>query len=296
MVPLYNHARYIGAAIDSVLAQGDIVREIVVIDDGSTDASADVMHQLARRDRRIAFRMQTNKGAHAAINAGLESCTGDLLAILNSDDAYLPGRLSTLVQALDHDPDAGIAASGLAFINDAGIATDNTWYLDAMAFRREAVDMGVALVNANFLMTTSNFLIRRTLIEEIGCFAALRYAHDLDFALRALAYGRRIALVEHALLRYRIHAGNTIAEDHRNVRAEWAIVAAAYLASLWDRPGAGPVDWEHAGAMMQVLRRHELDRAVPPCMAYLRRAGAVTLDRSPLLEDAAFMRRVAGWV
>lgn len=294
VVPLYNHASYIGPAIESVLGQGAVLRELVVIDDGSTDDSARVMAGLAARDPRIRFRTQANQGAHATINAGMRDCTGEFVAILNSDDLYEPGRLDTLALALDADPGADIAASGIAFMDGEGAAVANDWYAEAMAFRAGR-DMGTALVNANFLMTTSNFLFRRGLTAAIGDFAALRYTHDLDFALRALALGHRIALLGETLLRYRLHGSNTISEDHRRVRSEWAASTAAYLTLLWDRPDAPEPDWNAAGEMEEVLRRHELARAVHPCMAYLRRNGGGRLDSGPLLADEAFRARLVGW-
>ena len=294
VVPLYNHASYIGPAIESVLAQGLVLRELVVIDDGSTDDSARVMAELAKRDPRIQFRTQSNQGAHATINAGLRECTGEFVAILNSDDIYEPERLDALALALDAEPGADIAASGIAFMDGRGAAIRNDWYAEAMIFRAGR-DMGTALVNANFLMTTSNFLFRRDLVAGIGGFAALRYTHDLDFALRALALGHRITLLEETLLRYRMHGSNTISEDHRRVRFEWAASTAAYLTLLWDRPGAPEPDWDAAGEMEEVLRRHELSRAVHPCMAYLRRNGGGRLDTGSLLADEAFRARLLGW-
>lgn len=296
VVPLYNHAAYITEAVASILAQGRLVQEIIVLDDGSTDDSTAVMRRLATQDARIRFDRQANHGAHAAINAAVALCSGEMVAILNSDDAWLPGRLAALVAALDADPIAAIASSGLRFMDADGAEIDNAWHAAALAFHRAGADLGIALLNGNFVMTTSNLLIRREALAAVGPFAALRYGHDLDWLLRALALGRRLALVEAPLLRYRIHASNTIAEDHAGVRAEWAMAAAAYLAVLWHRPGAPPIDWEHAGAAQAVLRRHELDRAAALCMAYLCRSGVAGLDRSPLLGDAAFRARVKGWV
>ena len=299
VVPLYNHAEYIEAAIDSALAQGEVLRELVVIDDGSTDGSAQVMERLARRDPRIRFRSQANQGAAATLNAGLRDCSGDYVAILNSDDAWLPGRLEALVLALEAAPGAAIAASGIAFMDGQGAPVANAWHEAALAFRAGR-GMATALVNGNFLVSTSNFLFPRALVAEIGGFAALRYAHDLDFALRALALGHGIVLLDAALLRYRVHGRNTIAEDHRGVRAEWAAAAAAYLTLRWERPGAPEPDWDEAAAIEDVLRRHELSRAVHLCMAWLRRRGPDEaapgrLDRVPLLADAAFRARLAGW-
>jgi glycosyltransferase involved in cell wall biosynthesis len=295
-VPLYNHGRYIAEAIESILAEGKLVREIRVIDDGSSDDSIAVMEKLARQDSRIVFSKQSNQGAHATINAGLQSCSGEFLTILNSDDAYLPGRLSALVTALDADPDASVAASALAFMNDASEAIQNVWYQEVMASRSASRGMGVALINGNFLMTTSNLLFRRGLLEELGLFAPLRYAHDLDFVLRTLASGKRILLVEQMLLRYRIHGTNTISEDHSKVRAEWAICAAAYFTSGLDGPLPHRMDWETAASLEDVLRRHELNKAVHLCMSYLRRWGMEPLDRNRLLSDEEFLKRVADWV
>ena len=296
VVPLYNHAAFITEAVESVLAQGSIVKELIVLDDGSTDESASVMEELARLDTRIRFERQPNQGAHATINTALGQCTGDLLAILNSDDAFLPGRLATLAARLEAEPSTDIAASGLAFMDGTGAPIENAWYAAALERYRTGTELGVALVNGNFVMTTSNLVFRRSAFAAIGRFAALRYAHDLDWILRALATGHRMMLADQPLLRYRTHGSNTISEDHAGVRAEWAMVTAAYLTLLWDRPGAPSIAWDQAAAAQAVIREHQLDRAVPPCMAYLRRHGATALDRNPLLGDAAFKALVKGWV
>jgi glycosyltransferase involved in cell wall biosynthesis len=293
-VPLYNHAAYIEAAIRSILAQGRLVREIIVIDDGSSDDSARIMRKLAATDARIAFTSQANQGAHAALNTALAACQGEFVAILNSDDAYLPGRFEALVAALDAEPEAALCASTLAFMDAAGAAIGNPWYAQALAGSRAAPSLAVALIDGNFLMTTSNFLLRRSALAALGGFAPLRYAHDLDFALRLLASGQRILLVQKPLMRYRIHAANTISEDHRRVRAEWAICAASYYSFLLDR--RAEIDWPLAAALEDVLRRHELTKAVHLVMAYLRRDGTSALDRSRLLADQAFLRQLAGWV
>ena len=292
VVPLYNHSGFIGEVIASILAQGEAVREVIVIDNGSADDSARAMGSLATKDQRIRFRTQPNQGAHATLNAGLAEASGELLAILNSDDAYLPGRLNTLASLLDEEQAADLAASRIVFIDGAGAAVADPWFEEAWAVHAGGVPLGVALVNANLLMTTSNFVFRRTLLDRSGLFAPLRYAHDLDFALRALALGAGIALLDRPFLRYRIHGSNTISEDHRAVRAEWALAAAGYLTSFWDRPGALPIDWGQAHAVQNVLHLHDLTRAAALCMAALRRHGGASLDRNPLLADAGFKERL----
>jgi glycosyltransferase involved in cell wall biosynthesis len=288
VIPLYNHARFIAEAVESAIAQGDLVREIVVVDDGSIDESAVIMQRLCDRESRIVFWSQPNRGAHAAINAGLQRATGDLVAILNSDDAYLPDRLPALVATLASEPAADIAASGLVFVNEAGEAIDNPWYEAARGFYRSCGDLATALINGNFLMTTSNYLFRRSLLDEVGLFAPLRYMHDVDFGLRAIASGKRFALVDKPMLRYRMHSGNTIREDHGQVRMEWAVVAASFLASRWGRGQRGPIDWNQMIGVTDVLQRHQLLRAVQLCLMYLSHHPSDTLERSPLLADQEF--------
>ena len=288
VIPLYNHARYIGQAVDSALVQGDVVREIVVVDDGSSDESATVMRGVCERDPRIVFWSQPNRGAHAAINAGLHRATGDVLAILNSDDEYLPGRLRALIAALDADPATAIAASGLSFIDADGESTDHRWYEEARGFYRSCGDLAAGLINGNFLMTTSNFVFRRRLLDEIGLFAPLRYMHDVDFALRVVAAGKRLALVDKPLLRYRLHARNTIREEHRNVRLEWAATTGFFLARLAGGPARAALDWRRARAITDVLQRHELARAVQLCTMYFVSRPTDTLECSPFFGDREF--------
>jgi glycosyltransferase involved in cell wall biosynthesis len=296
VVPLYNHARYAAEAVRSALAQGPALREVVVVDDGSTDGSAGTVLDACGADGRIVLWSQPNRGAHAAINAGLLRATGEVLAVLNSDDVYAPGRLDRLLAALDADPDADLVATGLRFMDEAGAPLANAWYEEAIAFHRASDDLGAALLNANFVMTTSNMAFRRGLLDRIGLFTPLRYAHDLDFLLRTVAHGRRVALLlDEPLLSYRMHPANTIKEEHAAVRAEWAAVAAAFLNALSAAPG--PADWPRIQAAGAVLDRHKLLPAVQLCLAHLRRHPAgIGLERAPMLADAGFRAALRGCV
>lgn len=294
VIPLYNHEQYIAEAVDSVLAQGAILHELIVIDDGSKDGSADVMERLARKDPRINFTRQSNRGAHATLNKGILRATGEFVAILNSDDAFLPGRLDALVDAMDDDTTAELATSRLLFWDECSRPRENSWYEQALQERDSYASLAVALINGNFLMTTSNYVVRRSLFDTVGFFAGLRYAHDLDFALRLLAQGRSILVLDAPLLRYRMHASNTISEDHRRVRGEWAICAAAYYAQRLDSPDAPA--WDEVANIEDVLYRHDLAKPVHLVMAYLRRSGIEPLDRSSLLTDTLFLDQLANWV
>ena len=289
MIPLYNHARFVAEAIDSAFKQGPILHELIVVDDGSIDDSASIARKLVETDRRGVFWSQPNRGAHAAINAGIQRATGELIAILNSDDAYAPLRLELLAAALDSEPAADLVASGISFIDEVGCPVQNTWYESALEFFDRSRDLAVALVNGNFLMTTSNYLARRRLFEQVGLFAPLRYTHDLDFALRVLAERRTIRFVREPLLFYRMHASNTIKELHDRVRLEWAAVAAMYAVRAWDRCAGNGIDWSQVVAMQDVWDRHALTGPVNLCATYFRRNPTDTMERNPLFSDQGFV-------
>jgi glycosyltransferase involved in cell wall biosynthesis len=258
VIPVYNHEPYVGAAIESLLAQTVTPREVICIDDGSTDGSASRVEALARRSPIIRFRSRPNQGAHRTLNEAIEAAQGAYVAILNSDDVYHRTRLARCLSVLEADPAISAVATEIDFIDGAGKAVKNAWYDKARAFYRNEGDLGLALVNGNFLMTTSNLVVRRTLFAEVGGFANLRYAHDLDFLLRLVAHGKRITILRAPLLSYRVHSSNTISESHIKVRLEWAAATAAFARRLaacgGDRGGQG----SYLGRVMQVAKRHDL--------------------------------------
>jgi glycosyltransferase involved in cell wall biosynthesis len=220
VIPSYNHAAFIADAVHSVLAQSTPDLELIVVDDGSTDESLDVLAGF--NDPRLCVMRQPNQGAHAAINRGLEHATAPYLALLNSDDVYHPQRLEKIVAMLEDDATIGLAGSFIEVIDSQGhplgvkhgYADLEPWLLEApeRSFRAGA-DLRAALLTENYYATTSNFVFRRRWYEQVvGGFRPLRYTHDWDFALR-IARVARLALLPEPLLRYRLHAKNTIREN-----------------------------------------------------------------------------------
>ena len=161
IIPLYNHERYIDDAIDSLLQQTIPPFEIIIIDDGSHDNSWQRVQHRAKEEPRIITWSQKNQGAHYTLNNGLNHATGEYLAILNSDDVYHPQRLEFCLQAMQANPVPDVICTALAFINEKGKSCSNTWYEEALAFHRKVSDLSLALINGNFLMTTSNLFMHR---------------------------------------------------------------------------------------------------------------------------------------
>ena len=145
-------------------------------------------------------------------------------------------------------------------MNATGAKVKNRWYERNRSFYDKEGDLPLALMNGNFLMTTSNIVIRRSVFQDIGYFAPLRYVHDLDFFLRLLVHGKHIHMIDDPLLSYRIHAKNTIREEHVNVRAEWAFACARFMVTAMGLPEWREKGWGYVDRFNQIMERHSLSR------------------------------------
>lgn len=220
VIPSYNHERYIVPAIESVLAQSHTELELIIIDDGSSDGSVSLIRQIG--DNRINLVEQENRGAHSAINRGLEMANGDYLAILNSDDLFHPDRLARCVGHLE-DTGSDLVASWLEVIDQSGatMGIKRGWenmlpwgipdYEQSFAADN---DFALNILATNFVATTSNVVFTRRLYSAIGGMRNLRFTHDWDFLLRAAAQFSCSLLAE-PLVKYRIHDSNTISSNRR---------------------------------------------------------------------------------
>jgi len=292
VIPLYNHERYVGAAIESVLRQTVAPREIICIDDGSSDGSVGVVEALARRHPQIRFWSRPNRGANQTINEGIGAAAGRWVAILNSDDLFHPARLARCVDALEAGGDAAIAATGISFIDAETRRIENPWYEGACAYHRETGDLGLALAHANFLMTTSNIVASRALFAEAGGFDDLRYAHDLDFFLRLVVLGKKVALVRERLLDYRMHGSNTIAEGQEKVRIEWAAAIAFFARRLAGAKDPGLRGPGYLSRLLDIADRHQLTRMLALILLQTQRASVDS--PGALLADPAFVSALRG--
>ena len=233
VIPLFNHAVYIGDAIASVLSQNDAVDELIVLDDGSTDdgfriaeaALADRPHSIVRR--------QSNAGAHEAINRAIAETRSHYIAILNSDDIFERDKLARCRLLLRNDPSIDLIFGGITIMDTAGATITSgitvDWLRRGIAVLDDVGDLRLALMNENFAATTSNMMFSRRLWQRIGGFQSLRYCHDLDFLLSALTVGKVMFDRDMPHIRYRVHGSNTIKEELARVQVEIAAVLAVNL-------------------------------------------------------------------
>lgn len=217
VIPAYNHEKFIGPAIDSVLNQSFQDFELIIVDDGSTDKTADVIKGYT--DSRIRYFYQENQDAYNTINRGMGIAEGEFVAILNSDDIYALDRLQRL---LDKQQETGAQClfSDVIPISDSGEDfTDpnfgwNVWHKKNRDFFQDCGDLYAAFLKGNFMVTTSNLFMSSDAVKKVGKFCSLRYLHDYDFIFRMIStFPDQVHyLFKEKLLYYRIHDGNTLGE------------------------------------------------------------------------------------
>lgn len=224
VIPSYNHGPYIQQAIDSVLLQTHDNWELIVIDDGSTDNTRELLDAKYRGNPKIQLVYQENCGAHHAINRGISQACGRYISILNSDDIYHQDRLRILLNHGETKPGSLIFTPLIPVDAQAcAITKYHPWHLFYEkifhAYLRDGPTL--ALLTGNFAVTTSNFFFPADLIKQIGGFRKMRYNHDWEFMLRVLRGGREIICAGHEpLLSYRLHGHNTIMQNTLMARLE----------------------------------------------------------------------------
>ena len=258
LVPVFNHGRFLRQSIESAV-RDPLVGEVLLADDGSVDDSPRVIRELSRayhgRVRDIDDGAG-NIGAHARLNQLVEAASHEWLAVLNSDDIFVPSRF-TVARAAITSSRAEFVSGHLLVIDAEGhtIGRKRGWHDPEYGFPSgfpepdgpyHAPDWQEAfrarLLNQNFIATTSNMLFTRRLHARVGGFRDYRYCHDWDFALRA-AFAGDVGWCPTYLTMYRIHGANTIAEPAERVRNEVARMLTSLRIEL---PVLGATQWRQA--------------------------------------------------
>jgi glycosyltransferase involved in cell wall biosynthesis len=276
LIPLYNHEKYIVSALESVFNQSYPPLEVIIIDDGSSDHSAEVARRLCDGYPGAKLFKQTNMGAHHTINTLIRRASQPIVSILNSDDTYHPKRLERCLNQM-RDSCRKIITTAIEFINADGNYIENKWYEDGIAFWNSIANTSLALLNGNIFMSTSNLVMHRSLFRDIGYFRDFRYAHDLDFFIRALSKGHIFDFNTEPLLNYRYHPTNTISENHIKVRAEWAYICTSVLNDHPDCLLEGMQRWDYVNKLAEIMHKHQLSQSGLLILSTMRR------DESELL-------------
>jgi glycosyltransferase involved in cell wall biosynthesis len=209
VIPVYNSSAYIAEAIESVLGQTYTHFEIIVVDDGSTDKTQEI---LDRYRAKVKCFYQENRGVSAARNVGVRNAKGELIAFLDADDVWLPGKLEKQVRFLTQHAEVPFIFGDTDLFNDSGTVISALLRQKKMASQLPEKEFVVKnpfelLLDENFIPTSTG-LVRRSVLMEAGGFdESLRSVEDRDLWLR-IAIKHPMGCIPEVLSRKRLHAEN----------------------------------------------------------------------------------------
>jgi hypothetical protein len=215
IIPAYNQADYLPKAIHSILDQTCQDFEILVVDDGSTDATADVANALT--DERVRYIYQENRGLSAARNTGIKHSSGKYLTFLDSDDQFLPEKLEVLVNVLEENPHFGFAAGQAIPVDEDDIPVGEIFDVPLPDDSRQ-------LLLGNPLHVGS-VMVKRSWQEIVGFFdETLRSYEDWDMWLRLARAGCPMTYVARPVSLYRFHRHQMTRQGKQMTTATFAVL------------------------------------------------------------------------
>lgn len=292
LIPAYNAAATLGRALDSVAAQAMPDLDVVVVDDGSNDATAAVAmaHPVAPR----VIRHAVNRGSSAALATGLDAAAHDMVAFLDSDDEWLPGKLAAQLDVFA--PEFSLVATGFAFIDRNG---QQLWtYGHEPAARAEAAcgaEFWKALLEHSMIAKPS-VLTRRSTIQQVGGFdPAMAVAEDQDLWIR-LALAGPVRYLAQPLLRVHDAAASLMKRQSSPDGDHVLPMIERHLAALADRLTNAEVRHIRACRYAAAARNLAGEGRAADALPFARTAianGAAAMPLARALARAALSRKPA---
>lgn len=227
ILPVYNSAAYLAATIESILAQTLRDFELIVINDGSTDGSADIISSFS--DSRIRYLEQPNRGLVATLNRGLAEAGGRYIARMDADDLCLPERFAKQAAWLDARPKTAVTGCFVTFINEKGNET-GSWPQDRANFTAAQIRRALPFLNC---MAHPGIMARTEVMRRFGYNPAQQHIEDYDLWLRMQAEGEVMEKVPEVLLLYRVHTASITSQNlkkknvfYKHFRCKWRFLKA----------------------------------------------------------------------
>lgn len=205
VIPTYNHSKFVVEAIESVLSSNGVYTEIIVVNDGSTDDT----HQMLIKYPGIRYFLTENKGAHDAINFGIAQSKNEYVSILNDDDTYNNNHLLSSVLELESTGVDIVVARCLPF-GEGPLLEQIKEHLQNSNERIQFYGLLKTLFQVNWAVSTSSFCFRKKLFQSIKGFSQLSMCHDYEFLLAALFDTPGNLLLSNRVgWNYRCHSANS---------------------------------------------------------------------------------------
>jgi glycosyltransferase involved in cell wall biosynthesis len=268
----YNEERFIAEAVDSVLAQTFTDFELIITDDGSTDATPVLASSYAERDpdRVRVIRAEENRGKPFALNRALAVRRGELIAWLDGDDTMLPEKLARQVAALDANPQAaGCSHDAEIFQSEDGHVIGRfSRVANGVPLRSGGIELWF---DPTYKMLPSATMIRSELCPPGGFDERLTFTNDWLFDIEVFRHGRCVAL-DDVLVRYRRHADNfTTRAGESGTSYEEGLIAMAIVTARYPELQRRARTMS-AAIMLGEARRRAAQRRWPEAAAYGRAA------------------------
>lgn len=294
VMPVRDAAGTLEAAVASVLSSRGIELELICIDDGSQDASGDLLDRAAARDRRVRVLHTGSHGIVAALNAGLDRAAASLVARMDADDEMLPERLAAQVAHLQGWPDVALVGCQVECFREDGLREGYRLYSEWVnqLIEPEEIEREV-FVECPIPHPTWTF--RRDPIRALGGYRDRGWPEDLDLLYRVLARGARLGKVPRVLHRWRDHPGRLSRVDSSYQREAFARVKARFLPVL--HPMTAAIVWGAGRTGRRLVRLLEGEGL--PTRALLdinpRRIGT-TWRGIPIFSPDRLATRAAAWL
>lgn len=200
VMPVYNAARWLGVALDSITVQTFTNHEIIAVDDGSTDATPAILRRHAASDSRLRVITRGNTGIVGALNDGLASARGHFIARMDADDEAAPDRLSLQLERFIQEPALVALGSAVTFMDAAGNSVQSC----PRPQRHEEIERALLAGDGGAMIHPAVMFRATALWSTTGYRPSAEYLEDLDLYLRIARLGALGNLPE-SLLRYRVH-------------------------------------------------------------------------------------------
>lgn len=261
LIPVYNAQSTIECALRSMLRQTWTDLEVVVVNDGSTDATSDILESISREDGRVRIIHTENMGIINALNTGIAVCEGELIARMDADDISHRDRIGAQVELMDTNPDISVCSTLIRMFPRSellgGLVRYEEWLNSLVCNEDISRDMFIESPVAH-----PSVMLRRDELVEIGGYREMGWAEDYDLWLRYHAAGKRFAKVTRSLFFWRQSSGRLTFTDSRYSVENFLRAKAYYLVPMLCDLGRPLVLWG-AGKTGRRIIRHLLRGGLP---------------------------------
>ena len=299
VIPVYNCARYVQATLDSISQQSFTDYEIIVVDDGSTDGTAEILRSYSEHEPRLVIETIAHRGIVAALNTGFAKARSDLIVRIDADDLMAPSRLERQLAFINDHPKVGASGTYYRIIDENGNVCGSH---EPPFCSQEAVELFISN-GGNPIYPAPSMVLRKSVVDSLGGFREeFAQTEDVDLLMRMIRSGFEVIIQPEYLTYFRYHSGSVSANNirrqyfqkqlifenfHRYRAGKPEIPYASHADALRKLSLVGKIRAE-SGIMSAILMRRR-DMAL---LRGQRVAGVVFLTGAAILNPGATARKI----